>query len=103
VKRREFIALLGGTAATWPLAASAQQPERVPRIGVLMASAADNPLGALVFVSWRMTIRMPLFDERVIRLFDLLERCIARDAQNFVRATPLSCGPLISPATLFFE
>jgi putative ABC transport system substrate-binding protein len=45
MRRRQVIKLFGGATAAWPLAALAQQQERMRRIGVLMHLAADDPEG----------------------------------------------------------
>jgi putative ABC transport system substrate-binding protein len=61
VRRRDFIKVIAGLAAAWPLSARAQQPERVRRIGVLLPATADNAdfqawvgafLQALALLGW---------------------------------------------------
>ena len=56
MKRREFITLLGGAAA-WPVAARAQQGERVRRIGVLSGFAVDDPEAQARIAAFRRGLR----------------------------------------------
>jgi putative tryptophan/tyrosine transport system substrate-binding protein len=53
MRRREFITLLGGTAATWPVAARAQQPERMRRIGWLHFFPESDPGSQVHAVAFR--------------------------------------------------
>jgi putative ABC transport system substrate-binding protein len=55
--RREFIALLGSAAAAWPLAARAQQPERMRRIGVVMAYTESDPNGQVQVGAFRQQLQ----------------------------------------------
>ena len=57
VRRREFVTLLGGAGASWPLAARAQQGERMRRIGVLMMYAESDAQAQDLVAMFRATLR----------------------------------------------
>jgi hypothetical protein len=56
MRRREFIRLLGGATAVWPLAARAQQPDRMRLIGVLMGYAESDPAAQSWIAAFRDTL-----------------------------------------------
>jgi putative ABC transport system substrate-binding protein len=69
MKRREFITLLSGATAAWPLAAPAEQPDRLRRIGVLMGSAEGDPQAKTNLAIFTRTLRQQGWEEgRDIRI-----------------------------------
>jgi putative ABC transport system substrate-binding protein len=107
MQRREFIKLIGGSAAAWPLAARAQQSEQMRRIGVLMAINADDPeaqariaafveglqqLGWTVGKNVRVDYRLAGIDAEILRKYAAELVALAPDvilAQSSTAVAPL--------------
>jgi putative ABC transport system substrate-binding protein len=56
MQRREFITLVGGAAAMWPLAVGAQRAERMRRLGMLMAISEDDPMAQARVTAFRQAL-----------------------------------------------
>ena len=75
MRRREFIALVGSTAAIWPLAAAAQQGDRMRRVGVLMAYSPDDAEARTYVSAFRDALKeFDWVDNRNFSMVELLGR-----------------------------
>jgi hypothetical protein len=78
MRRREFISLIGGAAAAWPLTARAQQPAKVPRVGLLTPAETDTT---------------PIFDgfRRGLRDLSYIEGTLTKDISDWQRDSEQDC------------
>src|SRR5450759_3122535 len=108
MRRRKFLGVLGGVAAAWPLVASAQQPDRVRRIGVLMGFAENDEVWQAYLTAFKQRLQdLGWTDGRNVR-FDIrftgesTERTRIAAAELVARAPNVICvttNPVVSALT----
>src|SRR5262249_29936705 len=94
MRRRAFITFLGGAAAAWPLAARAQQSDRVRRIAVLMAHPDSDPEFQSYLAAFREGLQKLGWTEgRNIRIDSRWGRSMTRRRGNDPRRNSSRCSP----------
>src|SRR2546425_1317427 len=98
MKRREFITLLGGAMAAWPLAAPAQEPGRIYRLGFLIPSPRETAAALALFDELRLNGFIE--GENLIVIpggFDVPNDAVAERAAALIKAAPdvIIAGPEI--------
>src|SRR5262245_61613106 len=103
MKRREFITLLGGAAAAWPLAARAQQGERIRRVGVLSGLVADDPETQARLARFQQTLQqLGWMEGRNLRIDIRWSGGNADDVRKYA-AELVALGPDVIVATASFS
>jgi hypothetical protein len=68
MRRRKFITVVGGAAVSWPLAARAQQGDRVRRVGVLMNRSENDRLGPVSVAAFQQGLQQLGWSERNVHI-----------------------------------
>jgi putative ABC transport system substrate-binding protein len=102
VRRRDFITLIGGTAAAWSLVARAQQPDRMRRIGVLMNRAADSPEGQARLAAFQQALQqLGWSDGRNVRIETRWgEDIVERERRSAAELDALAPDVILASGTL---
>ena len=86
MRRRKFLSLLGGAAAAWPLAARAQQPGGMRRIGVLMNLSEEDPEAQQLIATFRQgRAQLGWIDGRNLRIETRWAAGNAADTRKYAR------------------
>ena len=84
MRRREFITAIAGSAAAWPLAAHAQQTDRVRRIGVLMPLATDDPEARTRLSTFKQALQaLGWIDGRNVHIDSRMSAANAADTRKY--------------------